>query len=55
MKFKVYHGTSTIFLESIKENGLRAFDTIQEFNVLEGLDFLMNVIPEDCKKIKNYF
>lgn len=55
MKLKVYHGTSTIFIESIKENGLRAFDTIQEYNVLKALSYLMEIIPEKYKKDYSLF
>jgi hypothetical protein len=37
LEFPLYHGTSTLFLESIAEHGLGGWDPIKEWRVLECL------------------
>lgn len=38
----LYHGTSTIFLDSIKKNGLGGINPIKEFKIIEALRLLLN-------------
>ncbi|MCD8401452.1 hypothetical protein G1K66_12950 [Tenacibaculum finnmarkense] len=51
MKFKYYHGTSTIFLKSIRDNGLGKINPNTDFKNLDVLIYLKNL----CEKflIKN--
>ena len=41
LEFPLYHGTSTIFLESIKKHGLGGRDPIKEWRVLECAKLLL--------------
>jgi len=58
MDFKYYHGTSTIFLDSIRNNGLGTINPNIDFKNLEVLAFLKNkcekyiVDNENYKKIR---
>jgi hypothetical protein len=43
LEFPLYHGTSTIFLESIKKHGLGGRDPIKEWRVLECARLLLPI------------
>ena len=43
LEFPLYHGTSTIFLESIKKHGLGGWDPIKEWRVLECARLLLPI------------
>jgi hypothetical protein len=43
LEFPLYHGTSTIFLESIKKYGLGGWDPIKEWRVLECARLLLPI------------
>jgi hypothetical protein len=46
LEFPLYHGTSTIFLESIKKHGLGGWDPIKEWRVLECAQKLLPLAEE---------
>ena len=46
LEFPLYHGTSTIFLESIKKYGLGGWDPIKEWRVLECAQKLLPLAEE---------
>ena len=52
MKLKVYHATGTIFLKSIKLEGLKAVDIKTKFNTSSFLKLLLNSVPLDYKQDK---
>lgn len=52
MKLKVYHATGTIFLKSIKLEGLKAVDIKTKFNTSNFLKLLLNSVPLDYKHDK---
>lgn len=51
---KYYHGTSTIFLESIRENGLGAINPNIDFNNLKVLVYLKDKCEETLIDNKDY-
>jgi hypothetical protein len=46
LEFPLYHGTSTIFLESIKKHGLGGWEPIKEWRVLECAQKLLPLAEE---------
>ncbi|MFS9016190.1 hypothetical protein QM953_01520 [Streptococcus cristatus] len=48
--FKVYHATGTIFLDSIKKNGLKNYNLDKQYKLIEALKNLYNCIPSELKK-----
>lgn len=52
MKLKVYHATGTIFLKSIKIEGLKAVDIKSKFNTSKFLRLLLDSVPLDYKQAK---
>ncbi|MGB1019437.1 MAG: hypothetical protein ACPGVH_10195, partial [Chitinophagales bacterium] len=54
MDFKFYHGTSNIFLDSIKENGLGGLNPSIDFNLIEVLKYLRSKAETYLLKDKDY-
>ena len=54
MKFKYYHGTSSIFLNSIKENGLGKINPNIDYKNLDVLIFLKNFAEEHLIRNEDY-
>jgi hypothetical protein len=54
MKFKYYHGTSSIFLNSIKENGLGKINPNIDYKNLDVLIFLKNIAEENLMQNEGY-
>lgn len=52
--FKFYHGTSTVFLQSIKTHGLGKINPSIDYNNLEVLEFLYKQAEENLLHIAEY-
>ena len=48
--FTVYHATGTIFLDSIKKNGLKNYNLDKQYKLIEALKNLYNCIPDKQKE-----
>ncbi|MFS9449743.1 hypothetical protein QM360_05920 [Streptococcus cristatus] len=48
--FTVYHATGTIFLDSIKKNGLKNYSLDKQYKLIEALKKLYNCIPDEQKE-----
>ena len=54
MKFKFYHGTSSIFLSSIKENGLGKINPNTDLKLLDVLKYLRNLAEKNLLSNERY-
>jgi hypothetical protein len=54
MKFKYYHGTSSIFLESIRKNGLGKINPNLDLNLLDVLKYLRTIAEKNISKSEDY-
>lgn len=54
MEFKYFHGTSTIFLDSIKANGLGKINPNIDFRNLDVLKYLTNIAENNIRNNSEY-
>ncbi len=54
MGFKFYHGTSTLFLDSIRKKGLGGINPNTEFKNLEVLKFLAGICEKNIANTSDY-
>lgn len=52
---KFYHGTTSIFYDSIKQNGLGKINPIFDFKLIDVLDFLRKLADRHLETEKKYF